>query len=280
MGVTGSDVSKETADIVLADDNIATIVTAVHEGRTIFHNIRSFLRYLLSSNIGEVLTVFLGVVGAGVIGLTDASSTAISAPLLAVQILWINLVTDTGPALALGVDPPRADLMDRPPRGVGQRIIDGRMQRGIGLIGLTMALASLAMLDLKLPGGLLGGPYWGDGDLVTARTGVFTVLVLLQLVNTVNARSEVDSIRGRILMNRLLFAAVALSLGLQVAVVHLSWLNEPFGTAPLGVMDWLVACVLALSVIVVSETRKLVLRRTGTSDAQSGRGTTTVGDTG
>jgi len=261
MGVTGSDVSKETADIILADDNIATIVAAVHEGRTIFHNIRSFLRYLLSSNIGEVLTVFLGVVGAGVIGLTEASSGAIASPLLAVQILWINLVTDTGPALALGVDPPRPDLMDRPPREIGRRIIDGPMQRGIGLIGLTMALASLGMLDLKLPGGLLGGPYWGDGDLVTARTGAFTVLVLVQLVNTFNARSDVDSIWGRILINRVLLGAVAVSLALQVAVVHGPWFHAPFGTASLGPTDWLVACLLALSVPAVSEIRKLIRRR-------------------
>ncbi len=261
MGVTGSDVSKETADMILADDNIATIVAAVHEGRTIFHNIRSFLRYLLSSNIGEVLTVFLGVVGAGLIGLTDAASDGVAAPLLAVQILWINLVTDTGPALALGVDPPSDDLMNRPPRDLGRRIIDRRMQLGIGIIGTTMALASLVMLDLKLPGGLLGGPYWGSGDLVTARTGAFTVLVLLQLVNTVNARSEVESIRGRFLINPLLFAACALSLGLQVAVVHVPWLQKPFGTAALGPTDWLVACLLALSVTVVSEIRKLVLRR-------------------
>lgn len=274
MGVTGSDVSKETADIILADDNIATIVAAVHEGRTIFHNIRSFLRYLLSSNIGEVLTVFLGVVGAGLIGLTDASSGAISAPLLAVQILWINLVTDTGPALALGVDPPRADLMNRPPRQIGQRIIDGRMQRGIGLIGLTMALATLTMLDLKLPGGLIGGPYWGDGDLVTARTAAFTVLVLVQLLNTFNARSDVDSIRGRMLINRLLLAAIFGSLALQVVVVHVSWFHAPFGTAPLGLVDWLVAGLLALSVPLVSELRKLMLRRHSTI------GTTTVAERG
>ncbi len=260
MGVTGSDVSKETADMILADDNIATIVAAVHEGRTIFHNIRSFLRYLLSSNIGEVLTVFLGVIGAGVIGLGDAAAGGVVAPLLAVQILWINLVTDTGPALALGVDPPPPGLMELDPRPIGRRVIDRRMQLGIGLIGLTMALAALVMLDLKLPAGLLGGPYWGEGDLVTARTGAFTVLVLAQLVNTVNARSEVESVRGRVLINRLLFVAVAVSLLLQVAVVHLPWLQEPFGTAPLGLVDWLVAWLLALSVVVVSEIRKWVLR--------------------
>ncbi len=265
MGVTGSDVSKEAADMILADDNFATIVAAIHEGRAIFHNIRSFLRYLLSSNIGEVLTVFLGVVGAGIIGLTDAAVDGVAVPLLAVQILWINLVTDAAPALALGVDPPSDDLMHRPPHVAGQRIIDARMQRGIGLIGLTMALATLAMIDLKLPGGLLGGPWWGGDDLVSARTAAFTVLVLAQLVNTVNARSDVTSIRGQLLVNRWLVAAVALSLSLQVAIVQWRPLNEPFGTTPLGLTDWLVAAGLASTVAVVSELRKAVLRRRGAS---------------
>ena len=263
MGVTGSDVSKEAADMILADDNFATIVAAIHEGRAIFHNIRSFLRYLLSSNIGEVLTVFLGVVGAGLIGLTDAATDGVAVPLLAVQILWINLVTDAAPALALGVDPPSEDLMRRPPHVAGQRIIDARMQWGIGLIGLTMALATLAMIDLKLPGGLLGGPWWGDDDLVSARTAAFTVLVLAQLVNTVNARSDVTSIRGQLLVNRWLVAAVALSLALQVAIVQWPALNGPFGTTPLGLTDWLVAASLASTVAVVSELRKAVLRRRG-----------------
>ena len=105
MGITGTDVSKEAADMVLADDNFATIVAAVEEGRAIFANIRKFLRYLLSSNIGEVMTMFFGVLLADVIGLTAAGDGGVVLPLLATQILWINLVTDGAPALALGVDP-------------------------------------------------------------------------------------------------------------------------------------------------------------------------------
>ena len=105
MGITGTDVSKEAAKMILADDNFATIVAAVREGRGIFANIRKFLRYLLSSNIGEVLTMFLGVVFAGVIGLDEAGG-AVAVPLLATQILWVNLLTDAAPALAMGVDPP------------------------------------------------------------------------------------------------------------------------------------------------------------------------------
>lgn len=257
MGLTGTDVSKEAADMILTDDNFATIVAAVNEGRAIFHNIRSFLRYLLSSNVGEVLTVFLGVVGAGWIGLSDSAGDGLAAPLLAAQILWINLITDAAPALALGVDPPLPGLMERHPRRPGERVIDRRMQTGIGLIGLTMALATLFMLDLKLPGGLIEG---GE-DLTTARTGAFTVLVLAQLFNTFNARSDTESIRGRLLINRWLLAALCLSLALQVAVVYIPFLHESFGTSPLTAFDWVLAVVLASSVVWVSEIRKFFLRR-------------------
>jgi magnesium-transporting ATPase (P-type) len=257
MGITGTDVSKEASDMILTDDNFATIVSAVSEGRAIYHNIRSFLRYLLSSNIGEVLTVFLGVVGAGLIGLAGSAGEELTAPLLAVQILWINLVTDTGPALALGVDPPLPGLMDRRPRRPGERAIDRRMQVGIGLVGLTMAVVTLAMLDLRLPGGLIEG----DADLATARTAAFTTLVLAQLANTFNARSDTESVWGRLTVNRWLLVAIGGSLALQVAVVYLPVLNEPFSTVPLGLTDWVVAAALASSVIWVSEARKWVLRR-------------------
>lgn len=120
MGITGTDVSKQAADMVLADDNFATIVAAVEEGRAIFANIRKFLRYLLSSNIGEVMTMFFGVLLAGVIGLGAADSGGVVLPLLATQILWINLVTDGAPALALGVDPADATTMSEPPRPRGK----------------------------------------------------------------------------------------------------------------------------------------------------------------
>ncbi len=116
MGITGTDVSKEAADMVLADDNFASIVAAVEEGRAIFANIRKFLRYLLSSNLGEVMTMFFGVLLADVIGLRAAEGSSVVLPLLATHILWINLVTDGAPALALGVDPADAGVMNEPPR--------------------------------------------------------------------------------------------------------------------------------------------------------------------
>ena len=156
MGVTGTDVSKQAADMVLADDNFATIVAAVEEGRSIFANIRKFLRYLLSSNIGEVMTMFFGVVLADAIGL-ESQGGAVVLPLVATQLLWINLVTDGAPALALGVDPADPGLMQRPPRPAAERVITGEMWRGIFFVGAVMAVGTLYVLDAALPGGLVQG---------------------------------------------------------------------------------------------------------------------------
>jgi magnesium-transporting ATPase (P-type) len=255
MGVTGTDVTKEAANMVLADDNFATIVAAVREGRAIFDNIRSFLRYLLSSNAGEVLTMFLGVVGAGLIGLDGAGDIAV--PLLATQILWINLLTDTAPALAMGVDPPSDDVMARRPRRPSDRVIDHDMRVGIVTVGLVMAGATILTLDLGLPGGLVDG----SRSLEEARTAAFTTLVLAQLFNCFNARSASASAFRHPFTNRLLWGAVALSVLLQVAVVHLPLLHDAFGTVSLDPADWLVCTAMASTVLWVEELRKLVVRR-------------------
>ncbi|MGZ8606806.1 MAG: cation-translocating P-type ATPase [Actinomycetota bacterium] len=256
MGITGTEVAKEAANMILADDNFATIVSAVREGRAIFANIRACLRYLLSSNMGEVLTMFLGVVGASVIGLELAGET-VAAPLLATQILWINLVTDSGPALAMGVDPPPPDVMRRPPRRISDRVIDREMQLGVVFVGLVMAIATLLTIDLKLPGGLLGG----SGELVEARTAGFTVLVLAQLFNCLNSRSERASAFRGLLANPLLWAAIGVSLALQVLVVHVPVLNDAFDTTPLSAGDWLLCTAMASSVLWLDELKKLIVRR-------------------
>jgi potassium/sodium efflux P-type ATPase len=255
MGITGTDVAKEASRMILADDNFATIVAAVREGRAIFDNIRKFLRYLLSSNIGEVLTMFFGVLLAGFIGL-DQGGAGLAVPLLATQILWINLLTDTGPALALGVEPASDDLMTRRPRRLTDRIIDAEMQRGILFVGVVMAVVTLLTLDIELPGGLIDG----DEDLTTARTAAFTTLVLAQLFNCFNARSERVSAFHRLFTNRLLWLAVGVSLLLQVAVVHVPLLNEAFGTTPLDAGQWVLCAVLASAVLWTDELRKLFRR--------------------
>ncbi len=241
--------------MVLADDDFTTIVAAVHEGRAIFDNIRKFLRYLLSSNTGEVLTVFLGVVLSGVIGLT-ADGHGIVVPLLATQILWINLVTDSGPALAMGVDPLTEDVMARPPRGASDHAIDARMWERILLVGLVMAVATLLAVDVHLPSGLVEG----TGSLRVARTAGFTTLVLAQLFNCLSARSETVSAFHRLFANRWLWAAIGTGVVLQVAVVDVAWLNEAFGTEPLTLGQWAICTALASSVLWAVELRKLIHR--------------------
>jgi magnesium-transporting ATPase (P-type) len=266
MGITGTDVTREAADMVLADDNFATIVAAVREGRAIFANIRTFLRYLLSSNIGEVLTMFLGVVGAGLLGLTDSVDSGVAVPLLATQILWINLLTDAAPALALGVDPPFDDVMARSPRRLSDRVIDTDMQLGIGFVGLVMAVVTLVAFDLHLPGGLIGG----SGNITEARTVAFTTLVLAQLYNCFNARSDRVSAFHQMFANPLLWAAIAGSVALQVAVVHVPLLNDAFDTSPLSLGQWATCAALASTVLWADELRKLVRRHL--DPARSGRG--------
>jgi magnesium-transporting ATPase (P-type) len=256
MGITGTEVTKQAANMILADDNFATIVAAVREGRRIFDNIRKFLRYLLSSNIGEVLTVFLGVVGAGVIGLAGHGEGVVL-PLLATQILWINLITDSAPAAAMGVDPETEDVMARKPRKLADRVIDARMWAGAFEVGLIMALATLLTLDLYLPAGLIEG----ERTLGNARTAGFTVLVFAQLFNCFNARSETVSAFRHMFANHWLWGAVAVSLALQIAVVHVGLLNIAFGTVPLGLDQWLLCAAMGSSVLWVSELRKLAWRR-------------------
>jgi magnesium-transporting ATPase (P-type) len=252
MGVTGTEVTKEAAKMILADDNFATIVQAVREGRGILDNIRKFLRYLLSSNMGEVLTVFLGVVGAGVIGL-NGTGEAVVLPLLATQLLWINLITDSAPALAMGVDPPTDDLMARKPRHLGERVIDARMWTNVIQTGLVIAVVTLLTMDTYLPGGLIEGTY----DLATARTAGFTVLVFTSMFTCFTARSDTTSAFVRLFANPWLWGAIALSVLLQVAVVNLAFLNLAFGTVPLEFRQWLLCAAMASVVLWCSELLKL-----------------------
>jgi Ca2+-transporting ATPase len=258
MGVTGTDVSKEAADMVLADDNFATIVAAVEEGRTIFSNIRRFLRYLLSSNIGEVMTMFFGVLLAGVIGLATPAGGdgALVLPLMATQILWINLVTDGAPALALGLDPADARTMTRPPRPRDEGVITHRMWTGIFFVGALMAMGTLFVFDASMPGGLIEG----SGTIAYAQTMAFTTLTMFQLFNVFNARSDEQSAFSGMFSNHWLWAAIALSLSLHVAVIYVPFLQEAFSTTSLAFNDWLICTAVASSVLWLRELSKLRTR--------------------
>ena len=264
MGVTGTEVTRQAGAMILTDDNFATIVDAVREGRGIFENIKKFLRFLLSSNMGEVLTVFVGVVLAGFLGIAGHGEVVV-VPLLATQILWINLLTDTGPALAMGVDPQTEDVMARPPRRLSDRVIDARMWGDVVWIGAVMAAVSLLAIDIHLPGGLVEGD---DAGVPLARTAAFTVLVLAQLFNAFNARSGMQSALRRT-HNRWLWGAVLLAVVLQVAVVHVPFLQAAFGTEALSWQQWLVCLALASAVLWAEEARKAVLRRRDRSSPRS-----------
>jgi Ca2+-transporting ATPase len=257
MGIAGTDVSKEAADMVLADDNFATIVAAVEEGRAIFSNIRRFLRYLLSSNIGEVMTMFFGVLLGGVIGVSTSSAGegTLVLPLLATQILWINLVTDGAPALALGIDPADARTMSRAPRPRSEGVLTRRMWVGIFFVGAVMAAGTLLVLDASLPGGLIEG----SGTIAYAQTMAFTTLTMFQLFNVFNARSDEQSAFVGLFRNVWLWAAILLSLFLHAAVIYVPFLRQAFSTTALTVGDWLICAAVASSVLWLRELSKLAL---------------------
>ena len=260
MGITGTDVSKGAADMILTDDNFASIVAAVDEGRSIFTNIQKFLLFLLSSNVGEVLVMFLGVMLAGLLGLRQiGEQEGLIVPLLAVQILWVNLLTDAAPALALGVEPSDPDRMSRPPRDPTSNVITGEMWAAMLLIGAIVAVGTLGVLDWALPGGLIEG----DESVERARTLAFTTLVFFQLVNVFNARSDRASAFSRPFSNRWIWAAIAISVLLQILVIYVPFLQAAFGTAPLSLEDWLVCLAVSSLVLWPIELLKWVARRRG-----------------
>jgi len=244
MGRIGTDVSREAADMVLADDNFATIVEAIRQGRAVYDNLRKFILFLLSCNMSEVLIVF---------------TTALIAPnpaLLPLQLLWINLVTDGLPALALGIDPGSPRVMDRPPRGADESILTGRRQIQVLVQGGAIALGALAMY-FAVDSGLLKV----DGA-EHAQTMLFTTIVLAQLLHAFNFRSETRSVfRLETLKNKWLVAAVLGSLSLHSLVIYVPALQKVFKTQPLGIEDWIAVVVAALVPLVLIDAFKVISAR-------------------
>jgi Ca2+-transporting ATPase len=226
MGITGTDVAKEVSDMVITDDNFASIVAAVEEGRGIYDNIRKFVHYLLSCNAGEILVMFI------------SSLCGLPAPLLPIQILWVNLVTDGLPALALGVDPVDPGIMRRPPRPAQEAVVT---RKGAMLMlgqGSLIAFCSLLAFALVL--------FVEKGGIESARSAAFIVLSCSQLAHAFNCRSHEQSLfRLGLLTNKKLILAVLISFLLQMAVVYLPFLQGVFKTRALGLPDWLM--VLAIS---------------------------------
>jgi Ca2+-transporting ATPase len=263
MGITGTDVSKEAADMVLTDDNFASIVKAIEEGRGIYDNIRKYLIYLLSSNAGELLTMFAGVMLAGMLGLVSAEP-GLFLPLLAAQLLWINLITDGPPALALGIDPRDPDVMDREPRQRGTGVLTTQDWWRLAGIGSVMMVGTLAVLDAYYPGGLFTlfaqGTAPNQADESYARTMAFTTLMMFQLFNVYNCRSTWRSAFSGFFENKWLIAAVALSLFTHVLVIYVPFLQAAFHTVPLLFRDWMVATGVAATLLIGMEVIKVVIR--------------------
>jgi len=213
MGITGTDVTKEASAMILMDDNFATIVAAIEEGRVIYDNIRKFIRYLLSCNLGEVLTMFLGML------------LGMPLPLLPIQILWVNLVTDGLPAIALGLDPPDRDIMKRPPRNSKEHIFSGGLLNLILFRGVLIGLSSLAVFACIL---------YNTNNLEAARTGAFMTLVFTQLVHVFECKSERRSIFEIPFFNNIfLVLAVMCSLTMILGVVYIPYMQKIFKTVPL-----------------------------------------------
>ncbi|MFA5039318.1 MAG: calcium-translocating P-type ATPase, SERCA-type [Candidatus Omnitrophota bacterium] len=226
MGITGTDVTKEVSDMVVTDDNFASIVSAVEEGRGIYDNIKKFVHYLLSCNAGEILLMFV------------ASLLALPAPLLAIHILWINLVTDGIPALALGVDPISPGIMKRPPRKTGERVVTRPMALLMLLQGSFIALSSLAAFLFVL--------FVEKESVERARTAAFIVLGCSQLFHAFNCRNMKDSLfKIGFLTNKNLILAVFVSFAMLMAVVYVPFLQRVFKTVPLALFDWLFVIILS-----------------------------------
>jgi P-type Ca2+ transporter type 2C len=267
MGRAGTDVAKGAADMILVDDNFASIIAAVEEGRSIYANIQKFLRYLLSTNLGEVLVLFLGVVLAGMLGIVAGRGEALVLPLLATMILWINLVTDGAPAIAVGLDPVDPAVMQRPPRDPRARVITQRMWHGIVIAACVMCVGTLGLLDASLPGGLIDG----DGDIRYARTLAFNTLVLFQLFAVFSVRSDEASALHGLFANGWLWLSVGLAAALQALVLYVPAMQKAFGTVPLSTADWALCIAVASLVLVAREIVKAYWRTVDRRAAEAAR---------
>ncbi len=249
MGITGTEVTKETAAMILADDNFATLVAAVEEGRAIFDNIKKYLIFLLSCNLAEIFV------------LTGAIFLGLPLPLLALHILWVNLDSDGLPAFALGVDPKAPDIMRRPPRPLQEGVFTATVNGLLAVISVYLTVVLIPLFVYYF--------YWNPGGhtdpeqvLAKAQTMLFVTLIMAEQVNAFNCRSDLHSLfTVGFFANRLLIISVTLSTSMLAAVIYWPPLAELFHTVPLGWRDWLLAAGLGLTILPVVELAKWLLRR-------------------
>jgi Ca2+-transporting ATPase len=240
MGKGGTDVAREAASLVLLDDNFATIVAAVKEGRRIFDNVRKFIKYVLTSNAAEIWTIAL------------APLFFLPLPLLPLHILWINLVTDGLPGLALAAEPAEADIMEKPPRPPRESIFARGMWQHLLFVGLAMGGITLAVQAYSI--NVLQADHW--------QTMVFTVLTFSQMGHALAVRSERDSLfRQGLFSNRFLLGAVMLTFVLQLLVIYVPVCNEIFKTAPLSAFELAMSIACSSLVFFIVEVEKYLARR-------------------
>ncbi len=237
MGITGTDVAKEAADMVLTDDNFASIVNAVEEGRGIYNSIKQFIQYTLSSNLGEILVIFLAIL----IGWP--------LPLIAIQILWVNLLTDGLPGLALGLDPFSKDIMKNPPRKREEKIISKEVIWNILIVGLVMCIGTLFMF------------YSYGIETIKAKSIAFTTLIIFQLFNVLTYRAK--NFKIDIKTSKFLIGSVIISVLMQFAVLYTP-LNVAFKTVPIGLFDWIKIILVSCTLYIILESRKIVIHYLGT----------------
>jgi Ca2+-transporting ATPase len=239
MGITGTDVAKETADMVLTDDNYASIVAAIDQGRVIYANIRKFVFYLLSCNGAEILTILAAIM------------VGVPSPLTAIQLLWLNLVTDGAPALALGMEKGEPDIMDKPPRPVNEAIINSEMWSRIGI--QTVAIAAVTLTAY-----FIGRSFFP----AAAGTMAFATISFSELLRAFTSRSDrYPLLKIGIFTNKAMLYAVATSAMLLLAVIYVPFLQPIFDTVPLGAAQWAIILPLLLVPAVVAEITKAFLSR-------------------
>ena len=242
MGISGTDVTKETADMVLTDDNYVSIVSAVEQGRVIYGNIRKFVFYLLSCNVAEIAIIFI------------AALAGWPTPLTAIQLLWLNLVTDGAPALALGMEKGDPDTMDVAPRPAREPIINRQMQ--LGIVVQTLAITSVSLAAYLI------GRQMNPDNIYLAQTMAFMTLSTSELFRAFTARSErYPLLKIGLFSNKYMLYAIGSSLALLLAVLYIPFLGKAFNTVPLGVEQWIVMLPLIFVPAIAAEVTKLFLRR-------------------
>ena len=245
MGITGTDVTKNVADMVLADDNFATIVSAVEEGRRVYDNIRKSIQFLLSANLAEVLAIFFSTL----MGFTI---------LKPVHLLWINLITDTFPALALGAERSEPDIMHREPRKPNEGIFAGGMGFDVAFQGIIITILTVISYFV---GHYMESGVWEIANSADGMTMAFLTLSLVEIFHSFNMRSRRKSIFAMKYHNKMLWGSMALSLVLTTAVIYVPFLANAFGFETISIMEYGVAVLLAFSILPIMEIIKFIQRK-------------------